>query len=116
AVLHVDTVDDVGARRDELEIELPLEPRPGDLHVQQPEEAAPEAETERTGGLRFVLQGRVVELQLVEGVSQCRVVVAVDRVETGEDHRRRVSIAAERLGRSLAGGGDRVTDPRLAYF
>ena len=82
--------------------------------MQQAEEAAAEAEAERAGGLRLVGQRRVVELQPLEGVAQRRVVVAVDRVEPGVDHRVGVLVAAERLGRAVVLAGDGVTDPGLA--
>ena len=93
-----DLVDHVGRGRDQVEVELALEPLADDLHVQQAEEAAAEAEAERAGGLRLVGERGVVELQLVERVAQRRVVVAVDRVEPGEHHRVGVLVAAERLG------------------
>ena len=96
-----DAVDDVRRGGDQVEVELALEPLADDLHVQQAEEAAAEAEAERAGGLRLVGQRRVVELQPLEGVAQRRVVVAVDRVEPGEDHRVGVLVAAQRLGRAV---------------
>ena len=43
-----------GAVAMRLEVELALEPLADDLHVQQPEEAAAEAEAERAGRLRLV--------------------------------------------------------------
>ena len=70
AVLHHHLVDHVGRGRDQVEVELALEPLADDLHVQQAEEAAAEAEAERPGGLRLVGQRGVVELELVERVAQ----------------------------------------------
>ena len=113
AVLHDDAVDDVGRGGDQVEVELALEPLADDLHVQQAEEAAAEAEAEGAGRLRLVHQGRVVELQLVERVAQRRVVVAVDRVEAGVDHRVGVPVAAERLGGAVVLAGHRVADAGL---
>ena len=115
AVVHHDLVDHVGRGRDQVEVELALEPVAGDLHVEQAEEAAAEAEAERAGGLGLVGQRRVVELELLQGVAQRRVVVAVDRVEPGVDHRVGVLVAAERLGGAVVLRGDGVTDARLAY-
>ncbi len=114
AVLHDDLVDHVGRRRDQVQVELALEPLADDLHVQQAEEAAPETEAEGAGGLRLVRQRRVVQLQPLEGVAQVRVVVAVDGVEPGVDHRVRVLVAGQRLGRAVVLAGHGVTDPRLA--
>ena len=54
----------------EIEIELALEPLLHDLHVQQAEEAAAEAEAERGGRLRLVVQRRVVQLELLQRVAQ----------------------------------------------
>ena len=114
AVLHVDAVDDVGRGRDELEVELALEPLADDLEVQQAEEADAEAEAQRAGRLRLVDERGVVELQLLERVTQRRVVVAVERVEAGEHHRVRGLVAAERLGRAADVRRDGVAHPGLA--
>ena len=67
-VVHV--VLDVRHGGDEVQIELALEPLLDDLHVQQAEKAAAESEAERGGRLRQVVQGGVVELQLLERVAQ----------------------------------------------
>ena len=114
AVLHRDLVHHVGRGRDQVEVELALEPLPDDLHVQQAEEATAEAEAECSGRLGLVGQRGVVELQLVERVAQRRVVVTVDRVQPGEHHRVRVLVAAERLGRAVHLGGHGVAHPGLA--
>ncbi len=114
AVLHRHLVDDVGRRRDQVEVGLALEPLADDVHVQQAEEAAAEAEAEGTGGLGLVAERRVVELELVEGLAEVGVVVAVDRVQPGEDHRVGVLVATERRGRAVVLTGDGVADPRLA--
>ena len=116
AVVHRDVVDDVGLGRDEVEVELALEPLADDLEVQQAEEAAAEAEAERHRGLGLVDERGVVELELVEGLAQVGVVGAVER-DTGP---RRPSAwgrcsrrapSARRLGRV----GDGVADPGLAH-
>ena len=71
---------------------------------------------ERHRRLRLVDQGRVVELELVEGVAQVGVVRAVDRdtgprrpSAWGRGSRRAPSAAG------LRGVGDGVADPRLAH-
>jgi hypothetical protein len=66
---------------------LALEPLLHDLHVQQPEEAAAEAEAERLRGLRVEGEGRVVEGELLESFAQIVEVAWVGRVKTAEDHR-----------------------------
>ena len=87
---------------EQVEVELALEPLLDDLHVQEPEEAAAEAEAERGRGLRLVEEGRVVEPQLLERVAQLRVLVGVHRVEPREHHRLDLLEAGQRLRRRLA--------------
>ncbi len=106
-------VHNVRCCRDQFEAELALEPLPDDLHVQQPQEAAAEAEPQRGGGFRLVDKRGVVQRQLVERVAQFRVGIAVERVKPGEDHRFRVRIAGQRLRGGMARGGHRVAHPRL---
>ena len=114
AGLHDDAVDHVGRGRDQRQAELPLQPFPHDLHVQQAEEPAPEAEAKCGAGLRLVDQCCVVDLQLVQGVAQFRVVVPVQRVQAGKHHRPWVRVPGERLFRGPCGAGDRVADAGLA--
>ena len=52
--VSVDVVLDRRRRGDEVEVELALEPLLDDLHVEQAEEAAAEAEPERDRALRLV--------------------------------------------------------------
>ena len=92
-------VGDVRRGHEQVEVELALEPLAHDLHVQQAEEAAAEAEAERLRRLRLVEERGVVQLQLLERVAQLRVVVGVGREEAGEDHRLHVLVARQRLGR-----------------
>ena len=61
---------------DEVEVELALEPLLDDLHVEQAQEAAAEAEAEGDRALGLVGDGRVVEVELLERVAQQRVVLA----------------------------------------
>ena len=100
--------------RDEVEVELALEPLLHDLHVQQPEEAAAEAEAERCRRLRLERERRVVQLQLLERVAQFGILVPFDRIEPGEDHRLHFLEAGERLGGRSRRLGDRVADLRVA--
>ena len=93
-VLHV------RRRRDERQVVLTLEPLADDLHVQQAEEAAAEAEPERARGLRLERERRVVEAQLLERLAQVGVLVAVDRIEPAEHHRLRLAVPRERLRRA----------------
>src|SRR5581483_4420676 len=96
---------------DEREPELALETLADDLHVEQPEEPAPEPEPECRGPRGLVREARVVEPQLLERVAEIREVVAFDRVETAENHRLRLAVAGQwvggpcRVGDGLAGAG-----------
>ena len=69
---------------------------------------------ERAGRLGLVGDARIVQSQLLERLSEVRVVVAVDRVQPAEHHRLRVLIALERLAgpRRL---GDRLAAAGLAH-
>ena len=84
AVAQQDLVDDGRRRRDQLHVVLALEPLLHDVHVQQAEEAAAEAEAERLRDFGLVVQRRVVQLQLFERVAQRLVLVRFDRIEPGE--------------------------------
>jgi hypothetical protein len=95
----------------EVEPELALQPLPHDLQVEQAQEADPEPEAQRGRGLRLPDQRGIVELQPLERVAKVGVVVAVDRVEPGEDHRDRVAVAAERGRGRVRSRGHRVPDP-----
>ena len=91
-----------GHRRQQLEVVLALQALAHDVHVQQPEEAAAEAEAERVGGLRLPRQRGVVERQLLQRVAQVGVAVGVDREQPAEDHRLDLAIARQRLARLAA--------------
>ena len=104
---------DVRGGRDERQPVLALEPLPRDLHVQQAEEPAAEAEAQGTRRLGLVRERGVVEPELLERLAQLGVLVAVDGVETAEHHRLGLPVPRQRLtpGRGV---GHRLTDPGLA--
>ena len=106
-------VENAGRGRDEVHAELALETLLDDLHVEQPEEAAPKAEAERRRGLRLEEERRVVQPQLLQRVAQLRILAAFDRVQTGEDHRFADLEAGERFRRGARRLGDRVPDLRV---
>ncbi len=87
AVGLVDLVDDARRRRDEVQVELALEALLDDLHVEEPQKPAAEAEAERLGRVGLVGEGGVVQVELLQRVAEGRVVRAVGR----EDARRRPS-------------------------
>ncbi len=93
----VHLVGDVGRGDQQVEVVLPLQPLAHDVHVQQAEEAAAEAEPERLRRLRLVRERGVVQLQLLQRVAQLRVLVGVGREQPGEHHRLDVLVARQRL-------------------
>ena len=101
AVELAHAVGDVRRGDEEIEIEFALEPLADDLHVQQAEEAAAEAEADCLARLGLVEERRVVQLQLLEGVAQLRIVIGIGRKEAREDHRLDVLVAGERVGGSF---------------
>ena len=70
AVGHGDLVAHAGRGGDQVEVELALQPLLDDLHVQQAEEAAAEAEAERDRTFRLEEERRIVEPQFFERVAQ----------------------------------------------
>ena len=110
AVGRRDAVEHAGSRGDQLDVELALQPLLDDFHVQQPEEAAAEAEPERQRRLGLEDEGRIVEPQLLERLAQLGVGVALRRVEPGEHHRLHFAEAGERRRRAARRLGDGVAD------
>ena len=97
-----DLIDDVGQGGDQVQVELPLQPLLDDLHVEHPQEAAPEAEAQGGGGLGLEGQGGVVELELLQGVPQVGELGAVLGVDAAVDHAPGGAVAGQ--GR-IGGGG-----------
>ena len=107
---------DVGRGRDQLKVELPLQPLLHDVHVQQAEEPATEPEPQRGGHLWFVVQGGVGQLQPVEGFAELGVVAAFGREQARPHHGLRLAVSGELFGgAALAGERDRVAHLRLVH-
>src|SRR5215510_10585341 len=100
-----------GRGDDEGEIELALQPLLHDFQVEHAQKAAAEAVAEGERGLGLVVEGRVVEAELFQGVAQALVVRVLDGIEAGEDHG--LGVAVARAGRR--GGAEHVGD-RLAHL
>src|SRR3990172_9437021 len=96
---------------DQGQPELALEPLLDDLHVEQPQEAASEAEAQRDRGLRLEAEGGVVEPELLQRIPQRLVLGVLQRVESREDHRLGLPEPGERGGRRVRRLGDRLADP-----
>ena len=78
--------------------------------MQQSQEAAAEAETQRHRAFGLEVKSRVVQTQLFEGVAQKAVLRRLHRIEAGEDHGLDLLKARQRLTGWVGRVGDRVTD------
>ena len=113
---QLDLVDDRGRGRDQVEIELALEPLLDDLEVQQAQKAAAEAEAERGRGLHLVAEARVVEPQPAHGGAQVLELRGIDRKQAAEHHRNGRTEAGQRLAHRLAVVGDGVADAGVGHL
>ena len=104
AGLHEDVVDHRRIGGDDVHVVLPAEPLLDDLHVEQPQEAAAEAEAQRGGTFGLVLEGSVVELELRHAGLELVVVRRVDGVDAAEDH----GGGFPEPGQGLRAGGRRI--------
>ena len=108
-------VQDAGRGRDQVLIELALEPLLDDFHVEQAQESAAKPETQRGRCFRFEEERGVVQAQLLERLTQLGVLRALHRIEPGEDHRLQFLETRERRGRRPGGFGDGVADLRVGH-
>ena len=109
----VDAVADSGRCRDQVQVELALQALLHDLQVQQAEEPATKAEPERDRALGLETERAVVELQLLQSVSQGLVLVGLNGIQPREHHR--LGLFESRQGRcgEVVVVADRVADPGL---
>ena len=107
-------VFDRRCRGDEIEAEFALEPLLDDLHVKEAQEAAAEPEAERDRALGRIGEARVVEMQLLERVTEQRIVLATDRVDAREHEAIRLLVAREGFVRRPRHGRDGVADLGVA--
>ena len=87
SLLGIADIRDVGHSRDDVHIELAVQPLLHNFHVEQAEEAATEAEAEGHRRLGRKRQRGIVQLQFLERGTQVLVLRRVDRIDTGKDHR-----------------------------
>ena len=99
-------------RGDQRQVELPLQPLPDDLHVQQPEEPAAEPDAQCVRRLRLEREARIVELEFVQRVAQVGEFVAVDGVQAAEHHRLGVLVPGQSLRCAVHRRRDGLTRPR----
>ena len=113
ALLVVDVVGDVGDGGDDAHVELAVEAFLDDLHVEQAEEAAAEAEAEGERRLGEEREGGIVELELLERGAQVLIVLGLDGIDAGEHHRLRLLEAFDGLRAGTADVGDGVAHLHL---
>ena len=113
---HHHPVDHRRRREYEGEIVLALETLADDVHVEEPEETAPETEAEGARGLGLEGEGRVVEVELVEGGAQVLEIPAVGGVEAAVDHRLGLLESGNRLARGRGGRGHGVAHLGVAHL
>src|SRR4029077_15697435 len=101
---------------DEVHVVFALEPFLHDIHVQETEEAAAEAEAQRLRYLGLVMQRRVVQLQFLQRVAQRFVLVGLDRIQAREDLRLDFLEAGERILRRSRRERHRVADRSRLEF
>src|SRR4029079_15051821 len=77
--------------------------------------SAAEPEPQGDGALRLEGEAGVVEVELVERVAEQWIVLAADRIDTGEHEALRRLVAGQGTVRGSSLGRDRVADLRLAH-
>ena len=115
AVGQRQAVLDARRRRDKVKVKLALKTLGDDLHVEQAQKAAAEAEAQRGTRLRLKGQARVVELQFLQRVLQVGIVRAVGGVDAAEHHRRDRAEAGHRLRCGVGGQRDGIADAGVAH-
>ena len=80
-------IDHRGRAGDQLQVVFALQALLHDVHVQQPQKAAAKPEAQRSGYLRFVMQGRIIQAQFGQRIAEALVVLGIDRKHTREDTR-----------------------------
>ncbi len=113
AAVELDLVNDRRRGRDQIQIELAREPLLDDLQMQEPEEAAAEAEAEGRRGLHLVGEARIVEAELGDGGAQVLEIGGIDRKQAAEHHRLRRAKSRQRRCSRLAIVRDGVADARV---
>ena len=104
-----------GRGGEQIEVVLALEAFLDDLHMEEAEEAAAEAKAK--GGRRLGRVGKrgIGELQLVERVAEERVLVALLRIDAGEDHGLGGAVAGHGGVGGLAVVGEGIADAAVLH-
>ena len=115
AVGHRDVVAHAGRGGDEVELVLALQPLLNNLHVQQTQKTAAEAEAEGDRAFRLEKKRRIVEPEFLKRIAEQRVLVRVHRIEAAEDHRLEVFKAGQRGSGGVGVVGNGIADLGIAH-
>ena len=113
SVRLMDLIDNARRRCDKVEIVLSLQSLLDDLQMEESEESTAEPESQRDRSLCLKLKRRVVELQLLQGIPQIRILCTVGRIESAVDHRVDLFISRQRLCARMLSVRDRISDAGL---
>ncbi len=116
AVAQGDLVDDARRGRDEVEVELAREALLDDFQMQEPKEAAAEAEAERRRAFHLEGEARIVEAELAHRGAQFLEIRRIDREEPAEHHGLHRLEARQRLRGRLLVLGDGIADAGIRDF
>ena len=105
-------IDNGRRRSHKVQVVFPLQALLDDLQVQKSQESAAESEAQGHGGLRLIEKGSVVQLQLLKGLPQIRILCAVCRVQSAVDHGGHLLIAGKGLLCRVLPSRDGVTHLR----
>ena len=86
AIVECDLVHNGGMRADNVQIKFAAQTFLDHFHVQQAEEAAPEAKAQCDGAFRVEGEGRVVQMEFFKTCANLFIFVRADRIDTAEDH------------------------------
>ena len=96
-----------------IHIELTIQTLLNNLHMQQAQETATEPKTQRGGTLRLESQGSVVQLQFLQWRTKVLEILAINWIDTGEDHRLHLLKTGDRVFSRARHMSDRITDTHL---
>ena len=112
---HVHQVDHRGRGDDQIQVVFPLQPFLHNFHVQQAQKATAKAKAHGTAGFGLIFQGRIRELELVEGFAQVGVLVCIGGEEAAKHHRLGLGVTRQGLRGRIAHQGDRVAHPGIGH-
>ena len=86
AMLVINVITYVGHGGNDIHVELTVQALLHNFHVQQPQEAATEAEAQGYRRLGLEGEGSIVQLQFLQAGTQVFVVLGRDGIDTGKHH------------------------------